>query len=91
MIFSQIYDAEGDSAAGRRWADSVLAEVPAEERIFGHAHPVTPAMKAAAFARLGMPDSALAATAEALRRSEKLFVGYIDPGIRLLVARVLCS
>jgi serine/threonine-protein kinase len=84
-----IYDLEGDSAAGRRWANSVLATVPAAERILGKPNPFPPMAKALALSRLGQEDSALANAAEALRRSDADRIGFIDPSIRLGVAQVL--
>ena len=84
-----IHDLEGDSAAGRRWADSVLATLPAAERILGKSNPFPPLARAAVHSRLGRHDSALVEVAEALRRSDADRIGHLDPGIRLGAAQLL--
>lgn len=89
LAYLDIYDLEGDSAAGRRWADSVLTAVPADERRLGKFNPFPPMARAMAQSRLGRYDSALADAAEALRRSEANRIGFIDPPTRLGVAQVL--
>ncbi len=84
-----IHDLEGDSAAGRRWVDSVLATLPGVERMLGKSNPFPPMLRAVALSRLDRVDSALVNAAEALRRSEADRIGFIDPAIRLGVAQVL--
>jgi hypothetical protein len=89
LVHLDIHDLEGDSAAGRRWADSVLVTLPAAERMLGKANPFVPMARAVALSRLGRDDRALVSAAEALRRSDADRIGVIDPAIRLGVAQVL--
>jgi hypothetical protein len=84
-----IHDLEGDSAAGRWWVDSVLATLPAAERMLGKSNPFPPMIRAVVQSRLGRHDSAVVSAAEALRRSDADRIGFLDPGIRLGVAQVL--
>jgi predicted Zn-dependent protease len=85
----EIYDLEGDSTAGDRWADSALARLPATEQMIGESNPFLPLVRAGMHSRKGRHDSAVASAAEALRRSDADRIGHIDPGIRLSVAQVL--
>ncbi len=84
-----IHDLEGDSAAGRQWVDSVIATLPATERMLGKANPFPPMARAMMLSRLGRHDSAVVSAAEALRRSDADRIGALDPGIRLGVAQIL--
>jgi predicted Zn-dependent protease len=89
MAHLDMHDLEGDSAAGRRWADSVLATLPAAERMLGKSNPFPPMARAMVQSRLGRHDSAVVSAAEALRRSDADRIGFLDPGIRLGVAQIL--
>jgi TolB-like protein len=84
-----IHDFEGDSAAGRRWVDSVLAQLPAAERMLGKSNPFPLLARAMVQSRLGRHDSALVNAAEALRLSDADRIGHLDPGVRIGVAYVL--
>jgi serine/threonine-protein kinase len=83
-----VYDLEGDSALGRRWVDSVLALLPAAERMVGKSNPFPALVMAGMLSRKGKYDSALVSAAEALRRSDVDRIGHVDPGIRLGAAQV---
>jgi hypothetical protein len=83
-----IYDFEGDSTAGDRWADSVRAGLPAAVRMIGESNPFLPMIRAEMHSREGRHDSAVASASEALRRSEADRIGHLDPGIRLGVAQI---
>ena len=85
----EVYDLEGDSAAGRRWVDSALALLPAAERMLGESNPFPALVRAEMLSRKGRHDSAVVDAVEALRRSEADRIGHLDPGIRLGVAQVL--
>jgi TolB-like protein len=89
LTLMDLYDQVGDSTASRQWADSVLAATLRDERTLGKTNPYLPAMRAIALSRLGRYDSAFASVKEAVRRSEANRIGFIDPAIRLAVARVL--
>jgi TolB-like protein len=85
----EVHDLEGDSAAGRRWADSALALLPAAERMVGESNPFPALVRAGMLSRKGRHDSAVVNALEALRRSDADRIGHLDPGIRLGVAQVL--
>ena len=84
-----IHDLEGDSAIGRRWVDSVLAVLPADEHALGKSNPFPPLVRAIVLSRMGRHDSAVVEAAEALRRSDADRIGFIDPAVRLGVAQLL--
>lgn len=89
LTHMDIHDLEGDSAAGRRWVDSVLAALPADERFLGKSNPFPPLVRAIVLSRMGRHDSAVVEAAEALRRSDADRIGFIDPAVRLGVAQLL--
>jgi serine/threonine-protein kinase len=88
LFFSDIKLTEGDTVAARRWADSTLAALPEDERLLGKGNPQLLAGRAAAEARLGRLDSAVAHARHAVRASEADRIGFIDPAIRLAAAQV---
>ena len=89
LTHMDIHDLEGDSATGRRWVDSVLAALPADERALGKSNAFPPLVRAIVLSRMGRHDSALVEAAEALRRSDADRIGFIDPDVRLGVAQLL--
>jgi serine/threonine-protein kinase len=89
LVQLDVHDFEGDSAAGRRWADTLLAVATADERAIGTSNPFPPMARAVALSRLGRHDRALAEASEALRRSDADRIGFIDPAIRIGVAQTL--
>ena len=45
LAMMDLVDSSGDSAAGRRWADSALAAVQTDKRLVGEVHPALPELR----------------------------------------------